>query len=143
MTTIAIDHDSISADGRATDGNGYISSDNKKKLFKRDDVIYAFAGAVSDGNSLIDLVLDGISPSSNDLDCNLVTIDDEEILMHSFVDGVLRSWQVTPPYTLGSGDHFALAAMDLGLNSKQAVKLAMKRDSGSGGRIQTIKYKKG
>ena len=43
---------------------------------------------------------------------------------------------------LGSGEDHALTAMDMGATAKEAVKWAMKRDCGTGGRIRTFKIKK-
>ncbi len=43
------------------------------------------------------------------------------------------------PRTLGSGGCYALTAMDMGATAKEAVKMAMKRDTGTGGRVRTYK----
>ena len=142
MTTIAIDHNSISADGRSTDQDGYIARDNHPKLRKENGVICAYAGFVSDCEELLNLVIYGDQPSRPNVNGNLLTIDKEIITMHSLVDGSLNSWEITPPYSMGSGSHFALSALDFNMNSREAVKYAMKRDSSTGGKITTIKYKK-
>lgn len=142
MTTIAIDHDSISADGRSTDGD-MIQSDSNVKVYKDRNLIYAFSGSVPDGDHLIDVVINGSEIIIENAKANLVTIENENIMCHVIVDGNLKSWNCTPPYALGSGEQFAIAAMDMGMTSKQAVKYAMTRDIYSGGKIKTIKYKKG
>lgn len=142
MTTIAIDHDSISADGRSTDQDGYIARDNHPKLRKENGVICAYAGSVADCEELINIVIYGDQPSRPDANGNLITIAEDVIMMHSLVDSKLNSWEVTPPYCMGSGSQFALSALDFGSTSKEAVKYAMKRDSSTGGKIKTIKYKK-
>ena len=43
------------------------------------------------------------------------------------------------PYATGSGQHHALTAMDMGATAKEAVKMAIMRDTNSGGRIRTYK----
>lgn len=45
------------------------------------------------------------------------------------------------PFVLGSGRDHALTAMDMGATAREAVKMAIKRDSGSGGRVRTYKLK--
>lgn len=42
-------------------------------------------------------------------------------------------------FAIGSGAKHALTAMDLGLDAKEAVKMAMKRDIYTGGRIRTFR----
>lgn len=142
MTTIAIDHNTISADGRATDQNGYIARDNHNKLMKSGNVIYAYAGQVADAEMLVDIVIHDDSVSDISLSANLVTIDSEVILLHTLSKGVLRSESIEPPFCLGSGEHFALSAMDFGKTSKEAVKYAMTRDSSTGGKIKTMTWRK-
>ena len=48
---------------------------------------------------------------------------------------------LTRPFAIGSGQHFALTAMDMGATAKEAVKMAAKRDVGTGGRIRTFRLK--
>jgi ATP-dependent protease HslVU (ClpYQ) peptidase subunit len=40
---------------------------------------------------------------------------------------------------IGSGEEYAIGAMDAGLSAKDAVKIACNRDIYSGGRIRTFK----
>jgi hypothetical protein len=42
---------------------------------------------------------------------------------------------------IGTGTDHAITAMDCGLSAREAVKMAMKRDTGTGGRIRTYKVK--
>ncbi len=141
MTTIAIDSNTISADGRTTDQDGYISRDDYPKLRKENGIICAVAGAISDCEELINIVVHGDQPTMQDASGNLITISDNCIMMYSLVDSKLSAWEVTPPYSLGSGSQFALSALDFGKTSKEAVKYAMTRDSSTGGKIKTIKYR--
>jgi ATP-dependent protease HslVU (ClpYQ) peptidase subunit len=43
-----------------------------------------------------------------------------------------------PYFAVGSGSRFAKAAMDCGKSAEQAVRLALKNDAGSGGRVQVF-----
>ena len=139
MTTIAWDGVSVAADGRESDG-GIIASDNRKKIIKSKDLIFGYCGSVPDGEHLIDIVVNGSDILKNDLNANLITIQDGQILMHGVSGGCLNSWEPATPYAMGSGEQFAIAAMDMGMNAKDAVKYAMTRDLGTGGKITNIKY---
>lgn len=47
-----------------------------------------------------------------------------------------RSFLITDKFTAdGSGFHLAIGAMEMGASAIEAVKIAMKRDGGSGGRV--------
>lgn len=47
------------------------------------------------------------------------------------------AWQeINYPYSIGTGSDYALAAMDAGCTAEEAVRIAMKRDLYSGGRLQ-------
>lgn len=46
------------------------------------------------------------------------------------------------PLSIGSGSHHALTAMDMGATAKEAVRMAIKRDSNSGGTIRTFRVKR-
>ena len=140
MTTIAIDHDTIAADGRET-GGGIIYNDKVKKIGVREGVLYAFAGNVGDGLKLLDLIFDGVTCDCEGLSANAITIKDGEVIMHGYNEGEYSNWPVSLPYSFGSGSQFALAAMDLGKTAKEAVKYAMTRDPYTGGKIKAIKYK--
>lgn len=141
MTTIAIDHNTISADGRTT-GNEIIQNDQTVKLHKRDGVIYAFAGSVQDCQDFVDAISDGTEIPKESLNANVVTIEGDEVRIHAVSDGEYTSWAVSLPYSFGSGSAYALSAMDLGKTSREAVKYDMTRDIYSGGKIKTLTWRK-
>jgi ATP-dependent protease HslVU (ClpYQ) peptidase subunit len=41
-------------------------------------------------------------------------------------------------FALGSGSHFALTAMDMGATAAEAVEMAKKRDTSTGGLVRTL-----
>ena len=45
------------------------------------------------------------------------------------------------PYAIGSGADHAFTAMDCGCSAKEAVQMAVKRDTCTGGRIRSFKLK--
>ena len=55
--------------------------------------------------------------------------------------GLLWTLEATRPAATGSGMDHAITAMDCGLSAKDAVRMAIKRDAGSGGRVRTFKVK--
>jgi len=44
-------------------------------------------------------------------------------------------------YASGSGSPYAFAAMDAGASARDAVRIAIKRDANSGGRVQSLRLK--
>lgn len=146
MTTIAVDtQGNIAADGRATDGQGYIASDTKPKLKKIDKSTFiASCGRVADIEMMEPMIIDGVIPQEipNELDAHTILISDGVPVMYVYRDNELISWELSLPYATGSGGQFALAAMDFGLTAKEAIKYAMTRDSSTGGKITTINYMK-
>lgn len=144
MTTIAVDDKgNIAADGRATDGNGYIASDSKTKLKKIDkNTFIASCGTLADIEMLEPMILTGQIPQGmpEELNANTILVSDGVPVMYVYRDNELVSWEISTPYATGSGGQFALAAMDFGLTAKDAIKYAMTRDSSTGGKITNIKY---
>lgn len=144
MTTIAIDENSISGDSMSTCQDTIVSN-SIKKVYKKDGVIYAFAGVLEHCEDLA-MFISGESDNvgRDSIDGNVVTIDkDGEIRIHWIQDGVYDSGKKTPPFAIGSGGDYALSAMKLGLTSRQAVDHAKKIDLHTGGKITTIKYNMG
>lgn len=147
MTTIAYCHNSrtIAADGRACLPDGMIISDTEAKLFTaRNGDVIAAAGDVP----LIEVVFelwptytmeDLASCEGMSMSAIIYDAERDVFIMYS-----LNTCGHTPPevqwtleynYAIGSGDHYALAAMDHGANAVEAVKYAMTRDSGTGGEV--------
>lgn len=140
MTTIAIDNNTISADGQETDNEMITSLGCKKLLKTKNGVIYGYSGNTVHGNYLIDVVINGCDVIISDTEANLVTIEGEKVMCHVIQGSQLHSWDVSIPFAMGSGEKFAIAAMDSGKTSREAVKLAMKRDLYTGGKITTLKW---
>lgn len=52
---------------------------------------------------------------------------------------LMREPIAEPFYAVGSGNHFAIAAMACGKTAPEAVRLAARFDSGTGGRVQSMR----
>lgn len=151
MTTIAYCHNTrtIAADGRACLPDGMIISDKEDKLFTaRNGDVIAAAGDVP----LIEVVLelwptytmeDLATCEGMSMSAIIYDAEHDVFLMYS-----LNTCGHTPPevqwtldynYAIGSGECFALAAMDFGKGAEGAVEYAMTRDSGTGGNIMLFR----
>jgi 20S proteasome alpha/beta subunit len=140
MTTIAYKDGVIAYDGRITRGN-QITYDDYDKCVERDGVQFVCSGPVADFEGLMEAYFGGESPNCSAT--ALVVADG--IVWHVAVDANTGFWKAPAikdlPYALGSGAEHALTAMDMGATAYQAVEMAMKRDSCTGGKIRTLTVK--
>lgn len=137
MTTIAYKDGIIAYDGRITRGN-QITYDDFDKCLDRDGVKFVCSGSTADFEGLISAYFGG--EVSNCSAVALIVADGG--VWHSAVDESTGFWKAAlildKPYALGSGSEHALTAMDMGASAYQAVEMAMKRDSCTGGKIRTL-----
>ena len=125
-------YDSLgSAVGTITDWNV-----NKRHVVK--GVVFFMAGALSDIPRLIAAWFG--EDVGKKVECSALVIDADKRLWECAVcdEGGFWKQQIYPgnPRAIGSGWQFALTAMDMGADARTAVKMAMKRDMGTGGRIR-------
>lgn len=136
MTTIAYKDGAIAYDSRVTDG-GYIADDNFNKRFDVDGVSFFLTGCVTDYVKLIDAYFGG-EPRGR-MDCKAFVYDNGDLFECGVSDpsGLWKyKMRLDNPAAIGSGAQFALAAMFLGESASDAVTLASKLDSATGGRIR-------
>jgi len=138
MTTIAYKDGIIAYDGRATTNTGTIVYDDFEKCVERDGVRFVICGNTSSMHKLIDAYFG--EPQASVGAYALVVIGGEVwYVSHDDDDGIERSQVLLDrPYALGSGSDHAYTAMDMGASAYQAVEMAMKRDSCTGGKIRTL-----
>lgn len=140
MTTIAYKDGIIAYDGRVTRGN-QITYDDFDKCLERDGVKFICSGANADFESLMDAYF-GLETTNIDASALIVA---DGIVWCGARDDTSGFWkfEVQPdrPYAIGSGSGHALTAMDMGASAYQAVEMAMKRDSCTGGKIRTLTVK--
>jgi len=136
MTTIAYHHKDkqVAVDSRYTRGD-IIDTDKGNKVRKNKRGTWIFAGHSGDFDDLMELERNDkveIRP-----DCGAILISDGAAYsVDTDEDGVCIICKINENLTIGSGSHFALAAMDLGKTAKQAVEYAKTRDIYTGGRVR-------
>lgn len=143
MTTIAYDGKGVVAyDSRMTRGN-YIEDDIGDKHLEVDGWHFFFCGTTSDLELLMKCFL-GVSeaPENNSASAAAIVTDGVEIYTCSFAeDGSFERLLESrhKHFAIGSGMLHAVTAMDLGLSAFEAVKMAAKRDSCTGGKIRKMR----
>jgi ATP-dependent protease HslVU (ClpYQ) peptidase subunit len=136
MTTIVFNFkdSEVAVDSRCTKGLTIVS-DNYDKVIENKLGIWFFAGTVSDRQELCNL-----SPNetaSHSLDGAAILIrDGAAFTVYTDEDGRYCETPLEHNSSMGSGEEFALAAMDFGLSAAEAVGYAMQRDIATGGAIQ-------
>lgn len=140
MTTIAYKDGVIAYDSRCTKGETIVDDDfNKCKVV--DGVAFFLCGSTADYDALIGMYMGRISAPAGACDSSALVHDNGELFECSYnkEDGFWRSpKRLSTHHALGSGTDHALTAMDMGANAEMAVKMAMKRDTGTGGIVRTF-----
>lgn len=141
MTTIAYKDGVIACDARITNGTT-ITYDDYDKFAERDGINFALCGYLCDYAKLVGAWFG--ETFSVAVECSALVFDGESLcyIAYDVTEGLCK----TPilkgrPYAIGSGSPFALTAMDMGATAYQAVEMAMKRDSCTGGKIRTLTVK--
>jgi ATP-dependent protease HslVU (ClpYQ) peptidase subunit len=139
MTTVAYKDGIIAYDSRMVSGTTIVD-DNYDKHQESKGVHFFFSGCVCEQKNFLAAYQGEAIKSENN--ATAIVCDKGELYMAIFNKGEYIS--VTPEnkdraLVLGSGEDYALTAMDMGATAKEAIKWAMKRDTGTGGRIRTFK----
>lgn len=136
MTTIAYRDGILAADGRTTMGETIFTDHTKKIIRLSDGALFALCGEVAYVQPMLDALEDD--------DVDLPEAKGEFTAVVVEKDGKLRVYEgmggwinVDAPYAaFGSGDEYALGAMDMGASAEEAVRISCGRDLGTGGDIQ-------
>ena len=148
LTTIVYNHkkNEIAVDGRVTN-EGTILTDSHDKSHTSGDRVYFLTGNISDHPRVIE-ILDKYENGDK------VTVGSEIKASVVFAQGgAAYIGAIDPAGDVwiskvefndggGSGHHWALAALDHGLTTRQAVKYASERDAFTGGKIQVFNVTK-
>lgn len=147
MTTIVYDgKGTIAYDSRCVGDEQVYDDDFDKKYTSPEGVVGFVAGRPKDAETLLSYYLENKIGQELITGSSLLVWDprDKTLWMCStdkndtfFADPM----KLDKPVGIGSGRDLALGAIDAGLNAKEAVKLACKRDIYSGGRVRTYKVK--
>lgn len=139
MTTIAYNHKDkqIAVDSQSSMG-GMILSLNEEKWRESEGCIFFTCGKSCDELMLIDYCMGdhekhkGLIPEAS---CFMVDLD--KTVWHCVVnnDSILMKFELNCSLSIGSGEKFAIAAMDFKMTAKEAVQYAVTRDCYTGGKI--------
>lgn len=143
MTTIAYRNGIIAFDSRCTQDDNILSDDFDKAYLADDDTVFILCGCIGDHYRLMDQYFD------RPYDASKGAIEASGYVIKS--DGTL--WRVGPnegggvftfpAFSLGacgSGAPHALTAMDMGASAEDAIAMAAKRDTNTGGAVRTLRY---
>lgn len=139
MTVIAYKDKVIAYDSRVTAGS-LIVDDSFDKKVTRDGYTFICAGGIDDQILMVDAFF-GSKRVGPDIFAAAIMVNRDCDLFLLIIDTETGRLTQNPidkkkPRAIGSGRDYALAAMDLGQTAQQAVRCAIKRDNGCGGKIR-------
>lgn len=143
MTTIAFDGKSMVGDGRVT-SSSLIITDSHCKVHDLGDQFVGIAGDFVRAEMWLAEYSEGILPEVHE---EKADADDGFIILLIEKDGgdAALSYNggpllhVDPPVAIGTGAEVATGAMLAGKSAKDAVKIAIKKDAASGGKLVELK----
>ena len=138
MTTIAYKDGVIAYDSRETLGTTIVD-DDCDKCQASGGVQFFCTGSTPDYDALIAAYFG--EKSSVVIEAGGIALDNGVLwlLGYSETTGFWKDrLRLDNPFAVGSGSSHALTAMDMGATAFQAVEMAMKRDSCTGGKIRTL-----
>jgi len=140
MTTIAYHHEhkTIAVDSRIT-ADDKICTDTFNKRIDRDSHTFVMCGETAHYDLLVESWF-GEYTEEGDLNCESMVVDWSTGMAYEmdYRDGAIYKNELTYTTALGSGQDYALAAMDFGCSAEDAVYYASQRDCKTGGSVQTI-----
>jgi len=147
MTTIVVDKNKIAHDARATTGGGRIATDEFGKSIGFNGDVYIGVGSSSGFFCLMYLLIHGKPhPRWTDTEKGVAIVsrhDGAAEVVYVDKDAKGKAKLCCSPITVhptafGSGGDWALAALDMGRDTVEAVEYAMERDSCSGGEVTVL-----
>jgi len=138
MTTIAYKDGVIAYDSRIT-RDTEIVDDDSQKCHEEKGVKFILAGKTSHYARLVSAYFG--TAELRDLQCSAIVVDADGLWYagNDAEDGFWKSpIDSDKPYAIGSGGLHALTAMDMGATAAEAVEMAKKRDTCTGGLVRTL-----
>lgn len=136
MTTIAYDGRYIAVDSRLTEDNR-ICHDDFNKVVESNDYYFFMAGNLALYTHFTNCFIDGtLFEKKGSVQAVGYRKKDKKVFDIRSNEGQIDMCEINYKEALGSGMHYAIAAMDLGSSAVQAVKIASKRDTYTGGKIR-------
>lgn len=141
MTTVAFKGGILAGDTLACSQN--LSHQVVTKIWRHDDWLFGGAGTYGSVLAVYEWLKTGEGkPDLSGED----SIDAMQIKPHGrgyriiAWDATLKPFDIVEPFwAVGSGSHLAIGAMEKKASAMEAVKIAMKYDPATGGRIRTLK----
>jgi ATP-dependent protease HslVU (ClpYQ) peptidase subunit len=138
MTTIAYKGGVIAYDSRCTRGTT-ITDDDCEKLETVKGVHFLCTGCTCDFDALIAAYFG--APASAPIEASGYAVDGDTLWLigHDDKTGFWKN-RIRPDRAdaIGSGTPHAQTAMDMGATAAEAVEMAKRRDTGTGGRVRTL-----
>lgn len=87
------------------------------------------------------MYFDGEGPDG--IDCSALAVDKGKVYQVAIDDNKMHKFEIdmSKCFAIGSGRDHAYTAMDLGCSAVDAVKMAIKRDMCTGGKVRSFKVK--
>ena len=140
MTTIAYKDGIIAYDSRMTQGPTIVDDDHEK-MAEREGHCFFACGCLADIDMLIDLFFGKTFDLDRDYNVAAFIVTPEGELWQASIDMEDKTFwkhkrRLDNCWAMGSGADHALTAMDMGADAVTAVRMAIRRDTGSGGKIR-------
>jgi hypothetical protein len=143
MTTIAYKDGVIAYDSLICSNNS-VTYDDYDKCHEREGVKFVLTGYVCDYSKLIGAWFG--EPVTGTVECSGLVFDGNTLVYVAYnaEHGLCKTpvW-LERPYVLGSGSDHAMTAMDMGATAAEAVEMAKKRDTSTGGQVRTLQIAQG
>jgi len=143
MTTIVYHDGVIAFDSRVTNSTT-ITEDNADKSYSFMGIYFVLSGSSCDSIELVNGYIGG-NYKREGVDVSAIIDDRGEVYLSGICskDGFWKEKITGRPHCIGSGAPHAWTALDFGCSASRAVKMAIKRDMYSGGRVRTHKVSRG
>jgi hypothetical protein len=137
MTTVVYDHKSkiLAVDQRVLLETVILTDESVDKFVETQDGIWFFCGKLADYNKLVQ-IFNGEQVESS-IECAALYFDKKtkEVYHRTSDKNQPYGCKLACSVTLGSGEHFALAALDHGKNAIEAIKYTATRDICTGSNV--------
>ena len=115
----------------------YVEQCNQK-IFRVNGMLVGVAGQLGDAIKFRNWLKNGGDRPVITEKFSAIVVKNKKVLQY---DACLEPMKTEGYAAVGSGACFAIAAMDCGKSAKEALEIARKRDSGTGGRIRMMRIK--
>lgn len=150
MTTVAYRDGALAVDGLTSSNNAVVSYDSDKTLVIGERAFVVCGSLASARRYASLLAASSLVPqaSVDDVEMPKLECEDDFTVVELLPSGVVRvyepeagaPYEMSHPMAWGSGQHFALGAMQFGATAVQAVQAASLIDPWTGGPVRVLKW---